>query len=299
MERNYQTPNFFILGAAKSGTTSLYEILKHHPQIHMSFVKEPMFFSRDDYYANGIEWYGRTFFPEAPKTRWRGEASPHYLYWADKVAPRIRASLESKDLRFVVALRDPVTRAYSWYWNMIKEGEEKLSFEEALALEEERLQQHEDLQIRGSMIYGYQKGSLYANQIREYLRHFPKAQFFFILQEDLQNPQSPALQSLYSFLNIEPQTSTLVKSNPSVQPRLPKLQSWLRNNSPIKEVFKRVIPFGLRHSVKTYLMEKNSRAFSYPPMLAETQAMLRSRFAEEVSELQSLIDRDLSHWLPS
>ena len=50
-------PNLFVVGAAKAGTTALYDYLAQHPQVFLSRVKEPMFFSREDYYARGLDWY--------------------------------------------------------------------------------------------------------------------------------------------------------------------------------------------------------------------------------------------------
>jgi len=59
----YQSlPNFMILGAAKAGTTTLFNLIKQHPQVHMPFTKEPMFFSHDDNYRRGLDWYRRTYF---------------------------------------------------------------------------------------------------------------------------------------------------------------------------------------------------------------------------------------------
>ncbi len=149
-------PNFLIIGAAKAGTTSLYDLLKQHPQIYLSFVKEPMFFSHDDNYRRGPEWYARAFFSGAQGCLERGEASPHYLYWSEKVAPRIKMVYGQMPVKYIVILRDPVERAYSWYWNMVKEGMEDLPFETAVDLEEERLQEHQsELQQAGGMLYGY------------------------------------------------------------------------------------------------------------------------------------------------
>lgn len=293
----FQFPSLFILGAAKSGTTSLYEILKRHPDVYMSFVKEPMFFSKDDYYAMGKEWYAQTFFPATTRTRWQGDATPHYLYWADKVAARMQKDL-TDTARFIIILRDPAERAYSWYWNMIKEGEEKLSFEEALAQETARIKTTPSLKALGSMKYGYKKGSRYASQIKYFLNCFPTDRFLFLLQEDLKDAHAKTLSKLYAFLDIRPIEAIPQKSNPSVQPYSHNLQNLLRQRSAGKEVLKRLLPFKLRHSLKTYLLERNRRPFTYPKMNAETLYMLRHEFASEVTELQSLINRDLAHWLP-
>lgn len=295
-----QLPNLLVLGAAKAGTTTLYDLLIEQENIYMSFVKEPMFFSRDDYFERGLGWYAETFFAESEAYKLRGEATPHYLYWADKVAPRIRESLPDHQIKFIIILRDPVDRAYSWYWNMIKEGEETLSFEDSLAQEPERLQANgEELRSKGSMAYGYRKGGMYASQIKEFLKVFPKENFYFLLQEDLQSPHSKALTGLYNFLGADAMKTgeVFTKRNPSTLPYSRTLQSWLRKQSGIKEVAKRLLPFRLRYSLKKYLIGKNTRTFAYPAMKAQTRKELRRKFADEITELQILLGRDLSHWV--
>ncbi len=295
-----QLPNLLIIGAAKAGTTTLYDLLIGHKNVYMSFVKEPMFFSRDDYFQRGLGWYAETFFAESEAYPIRGEATPHYLYWADKVAPRIRESLPDHQIKFIVILRDPVDRAYSWYWNMIKEGEENLSFEGALAQEPHRFKNDsEELRSKGSMRYGYRKGGMYASQVKEFLKVFPREHFYFLLQEDLISPQSKALISLYNFLGLPAINSgdMVTKKNPSTLPYSRSLQGWLRNQSRIKDAAKRLLPFRFRYSLKKYVMDKNIRSFVYPVMNAQTREELRGKFADEIKELQALLGRDLSHWL--
>ncbi len=75
-------PNFLIIGAAKGGTTSLYELLKEHPQVTFSKkTKEPGFFSNDTQYPRGLDWYVETYYPQAARFPLRGDASTAYLYW--------------------------------------------------------------------------------------------------------------------------------------------------------------------------------------------------------------------------
>jgi Sulfotransferase family len=72
-------PNLFIIGAAKAGTTALYDYLAQHPQVFLSPDKEPMYFSRDEYYARGPDWYEHLYFRGAENYPVRAEAPPHYL----------------------------------------------------------------------------------------------------------------------------------------------------------------------------------------------------------------------------
>lgn len=231
----FTLPTFFILGAAKAGTTTLYDLLKQHSGIYLSYVKEPMFFSHDENYQRGVEWYIRTFFPKAEKYIARGEATPHYLYWAEKVAPRIKAVYGEQEVKFVVIFRDPVQRAYSWYWNMVKEGKEELPFPQALAAEEERIRTNwERLYSVGAMTYGYYRGGCYATQVEAFLKYFPRQQFYFLLQEDLRNLEGEIFRGLLCFLGVDSRiTLTPVMANPASLPRSRALHRWLHGPSAI------------------------------------------------------------------
>ncbi|QYK50468.1 MAG: sulfotransferase domain-containing protein [Anaerolineales bacterium] len=297
-------PNFFIVGAAKAGTTSLYKMLQSHPGIYLPYVKEPMFFCKDEYYAQGIDWYVDTFFKESAGYVSRGEATPHYLYWAEKVAPRIATEIRRAGgtAKLIVVLRDPVERAYSWYWNMIKEGLEDLPFAEALKQEQSRLREFsKELMSTGSMRYGYVRGGLYARQIKCFLRFFSKDAMYFLLQEDLRDPSGQALQGLYSFLGVSPANLKEMHDNSAGQPYSRGLHAWLRTPSHFKEILKRLLPISeqARHVAKVFLMERNTKNFAYPAMDPDVAVQLRESFATEVLELQALIQRDLTHWLPA
>ena len=168
----------------------------------MSFIKEPLFFSNDNYYDKGLEWYARNFFHGAEVFSTRGEATPNYLYWSEKVAPRISIS-ENQPSKFVVIFRDPVQRAYSWYWNSVKDGRENETFEAALALEPSRLDSnHEVFQTTGQMLYGYYQGGRYAALLKPFLDIYSREQFLFILQDDLKTEFVATSRNLFKFLQI-------------------------------------------------------------------------------------------------
>ena len=114
-------PNLFIIGAAKSGTTTLYSILNAHPEVYMSPEKSPRFFSKDDLYLKGLNWYASKYFSGSGNYPIRGEATPSYLALANLTAPRIQKAMVGKKIKFIVIFRDPTERAYSHYWfNMSK-----------------------------------------------------------------------------------------------------------------------------------------------------------------------------------
>ena len=293
-------PNLFILGAAKAGTTTLFEQLRQLPDVYFPFSKEPLFFSQDRLYEKGLSWYANTFYKEAKGYPVRGDASPHYLYWGEKAAPRLAQAYDEPP-KMIVLLRDPVNRAYSWYWNMVREGNETLSFEEALACEAERLQTHQGmLEKQGSMKYGYVRGSRYATQLKPFLDSFPRENFQFILYDELKDDPQTTLQVVLQFLELENTQRRFeqVQSNPAAMPRSMNLQRWLRRQSTWREWLKPLIPIKIRYRIKEKLLQMNLRESSYPPINPKTATALREQLASEVRQLQDIIQRDLTRWLP-
>src|SRR5437762_6880111 len=120
-------PNFLILGAAKSGTTSLYHVLKQHPQVFVTEKKELHFFVKEHWYRRGMRCYARHFAPARAEHRAVGEATPVYL--CHPAAPhRIREHLP--EARLIAIVRDPVQRAHSHYWQERRRLNEHRSFDE-------------------------------------------------------------------------------------------------------------------------------------------------------------------------
>lgn len=293
-------PNFFILGAAKAGTTSLYDILRQHPQVYFPFAKETAFFNDDGFFSYGLEWYFNTYFSGAETFLACGEATPHYLYWAEKTAPRIREALGSETVRFIIILREPVSRAYSWYWNMVKEGQEDLGFEDAIEAEAVRLKKyHEMLYTSGRMTYGYIRGGRYAEQISFFLDLFPRENFLFLLHDDLLNRFDDIANQLKSFLKIDADfVFKPLYSNQATLSRNLTLQRWLRERgrSPIKDVIKKILTPKLSYRIKEIALRANQRPFRYPPLSRSIASALKAQFVNDNLRLGKIIGRDLSYW---
>jgi hypothetical protein len=294
-------PNLFIIGAAKAGTTALYDYLTQHPQVFLSQVKEPEFFSREDYYARGLDWYQDWYFEGAEDYPVRAEATPHYLYWSEKVAPRIKEAYRERPVKFVVSFRDPVSRAYSLYWNMVREGEEDLDFDEALRVEERRLKQNRyELYQLGSMAYGYSAGSRYASLLQPYLKLFSLKSFFFVFQDDLKSRVNETCEEIFEFLGIE--SSIQIKpsnSNPAAMPRSRLLHKTLRRRPLFKEFIKPFIPIRVRRarrSLKSKLMDANLKETPYVPLHPQLAHELRLSYRTEIEKLEKIIGRELSSW---
>jgi hypothetical protein len=291
-------PNLLIIGAAKAGTTALYDYLAQHPEVFLSQVKEPMFFSREDYYARGLDWYEAEYFGGAEDYPVRAEATPHYLYWSEKVAPRIKEVYGERPVKFIASFRDPVSRAYSWYWNMVREGREDLDFDEALQVEEDRLKQNRyELYQRGSMVYGYSAGSQYASLLQPYLELFPPENFLFVFQDDLRSRENETCKEVFEFLGIEPSIQVNSSySNPASMPRSRRLHKTLRQPSLLKEFMKPFIPMRVRRSLKSKVMQVNLKETPYVPLDPRLAHELRLSYRTEIERLEKITSKELTSW---
>ena len=181
-------PNFLIVGAAKAGTTSLYEYLRQHPEIFMPEWKELSFFIGDPFgplhRVKKPSYYYRVF-ADTHDCKAVGEASTSYLF--DEAAPHIiRQKLGL--IRTIIILRDPVAMSYSLYNHQVrKEGETSADFESALAAEDRRRQSaHFKKSCYGwhANYYYYHRG-LYFEQVKRYRDTFGKERVKILLFDEL------------------------------------------------------------------------------------------------------------------
>lgn len=199
-------PNFLVIGTMKGGTTSLFQYLAGHPQVHPPFRKEIKFF--DLHYGQGLDWY-RAHFPlktKITKGAITGEGTPYYIFHP-LAAGRIAKDLPGAKL--IAILRNPVDRAYSHYNHMVRVGRENLSFEEALDKEDERLFDEEQkiaadpaYSTFKHLHYSYKARGRYAEQIAKWLKLFPREQVLFLSSEELYSKPSSAYGKALEFLSL-------------------------------------------------------------------------------------------------
>lgn len=211
-------PDFLVLGTKRGGTTSLWHYLLEHPGVLPMWPAAETLKSSHYFYwhhARGIAWY-RSHFPTSATRRLAsrrlghrvvsGEASPYYLY-DPRVPERVRAELP--DARLIVALRDPVERAYSHYRERVRAGVEPLTFEQALAAEPERLagelqamQANPDYYSRAHDWYSYRDRGVYAPQVRRWQQAFPASSLLILRSEDLYADPQTTLHQVTDFLGL-------------------------------------------------------------------------------------------------
>lgn len=213
-------PHFLCVGAARCGTTSLWNWLDQHPMVHTSPIKETNYFARDlirregprDREAipdidipdlsrissahAGIVWNEATYLAalSGPENQCCGEISPSYLFYATQVAPRIHAF--NPDCKIIVLLREPVSRALSQHAIFSAAGRESLSFHKAIREETYRLEHGSD--------YGraYKSLGLYYESVQTYLSIFGPDQVWVGLYDDLLAHPQTTFDSICRFLDI-------------------------------------------------------------------------------------------------
>ncbi|NND01354.1 MAG: sulfotransferase [Acidimicrobiia bacterium] len=192
-------PGFLIIGAQRSGTTSLHQYLAGHPDVAAPIRKEVHYFSTR--YGAGPGWY-RAHFPLASPGRHTFESTPYYLF--HPLAPE-RAGGMLPEARLIAVLRNPIDRAYSHYLLNVAKGHESLTFEEAIQAEPDRLaagRQSIDENNSAHQLFSYCARGRYADQVERWLSHFPAQQIHFALAEDLYTSPASVLVGVERFLGL-------------------------------------------------------------------------------------------------
>lgn len=182
-------PDFLVIGAAKSGTTSLCDLLARHPAIFMTDPKEPGFFSFDRNYAKGMDWYAR-FFENAAPGQMKGEGSANYtmLPGFPQTAGRIGRHLPQARLVYIV--RHPVDRMVSTWKMLVRRRPGTAGF--ADSVRDESLRQY------------FVDRSRYWYQVQAYRQHFADDRILVLFFEDFIESPVKILRRVFEFLEVNP-----------------------------------------------------------------------------------------------
>ncbi|HET6601380.1 MAG TPA: sulfotransferase, partial [Gaiella sp.] len=198
-------PDFLVIGAQKAGTTALYAYLRWHPGITGPSWKEVSFFDR--HWWRGEAWY-RGQFPLRAGKRLVGEASPSYLFHP-RAPERARSLVPNAKL--IALVRNPVDRAYSQYQHEVALGREPLSFEDALAAEEERTRGEAERLAADPRAFSrawwdhtYAARGRYAEQLERWLDVYPREQLLVVATEELGERPAETYASILAFLGAAP-----------------------------------------------------------------------------------------------
>lgn len=303
------SPTFLVLGAAKAGTTSICRELASHPDVLLSNPKEPVFFELE--YAHGPEFYWQKYYQEWSGHTAAGEGRVYNLY-LPYVPDRIAGAFP--DAKLIVALRNPVDRAYSHWWHRVTRGYERRPFEEAATQELADLAagRRFDAKLSESSWRNnfyrntasihtadlkevrYLEMGSYAEQLQRYVTRFPRSNIRVIIFEEMILDMLPVLRDLWDLLGVDPTSSTSAPVAHNVA------EGHIKNRFTFAvERFSwaigltHIVPKHVRNRIRGYLPSKSAVR---PPLAAGIKADLTAHFATDRSELEALLGRSLSIW---
>jgi len=293
-------PTFIVIGAGRSGTTSLHDYLAQHPQVFMCAEKSPNYFVSGDplpewegprLRAMARQWVSdadeyTALFSAAGAATARGDVSPVYLQSLN--APgRIKA--QYPDVKLVAILREPVDRAYAHYLGRCRDGlESRATFADVVTEELGR-------PLPETVAFGSYLGcGRYHHFLQPYYDLFPREQIRVFLFEDLTRNARALMRDLFEFLGVddgfEPDM-TLRKGQTGVVRHPVARLLWTRSVA-VRTAIRPWLPRALRDLAGPIVLRDLQR----PPLDPGIKARLRPLFAEDIHRLQALIGRDLSHW---
>jgi hypothetical protein len=297
-------PTFLIIGSPKCGTTALAQLLSSHADVFLSQPKEPHHF--DAGYDRDLAAYLRDHYGGWKNERAAGEATPSYLY-VPYVAARIRESLP--DARLIAILRNPVDRAYSSWWMLNARGMEPLSFEDAIAENEQQLSDRSamsDAEFEAAWrihvrvlraggrieLRNYLDGGYYARHLRRYLDCFPREQLEVVLSDDLRDEPEKVLRRLWRFVGVADDAAVphARAVNEAVGPGARSLLRVAQATGLMR--LRRYLPERGRAWIKGFFS-----SLGEPPRLdPATRARLVEHFAGHINDLEQLLGRSLDAW---
>lgn len=280
-----------MIGAGKSGTSTLAYLLDQHPRVTLSEPKEPDFFTYN--WDRGLDWYRAKF--DGPPNSTLIDASPSYSMapleekmrrrWIDfglEDVPEKVYSI-SPDAKLIYIMRDPVERTYSAYWHNARGGNESRDFSTSIREDPRHLEQGD-----------------YQAQLSLWLEYFPLSSFHFVLFEDLESAPELTARECLRFIDLDPEEAALELDSPKNQAyratwvgrkanrlfaRYPSAKSTvtktLRNTPPVaRRMIKRVA----------------AKPGGVPEMASEDREFLIEYFRERNRKLEHLTGLSLDKW---
>lgn len=284
------------VGAAKAGTTSLHALMRQHPQVCATNVKETDFFHDEKLYARGYSDYRQRYFTERADAPVLFEANPIYMY-ATGCIERIQSC--APDARIVVILRNPVDRAFSQYAYRMRYRRYSESFVEMCRKEAERIKHDEQSRLE----YGCLDRSRYAVQLRKIYEYVPPERVYVMVFERFIADQEGEFNKLLDWLGLQRiQGIAPVRENEGGTVR----NVWLARlmyHTPFRRLRGLIGKLFPRASWKraTYkMLEKfNTKSFdkkSRPVLDKDVRAELLAEFDKDIRETESLTRLDLGLW---
>jgi len=300
-------PDFLFIGAAKSGTISVYHYLKQHPAVFMCPVNECNFFALEQadwnsQYRSPVDRFYidqhcvttlaryQELFTGVREHHAIGESSPLYIF-SRTAASRIKHHIPN--VKIIAVLRHPVDRAFSNYCDLRRSGLEPIAdFRDAIRAEPQR-------RAEGWgpwPFWFYTEMGFYAQQLQLYYDLFGPERIFVGLYEDLNRDAAGLMRRIFQFLEVDSNFTldTSTRHNLGGIPRFDAVARIMVRPNAAKTVLKTVLPAPVRHRIRQRIAEWNTVKPNLDP---ELRHELTQMYRPDIDALQHLIGRDLSHWL--
>ena len=290
----HRLPDIYIIGAQKGGTTTLFHWLSQHPQIYAhAYAKDYPYFSNDQTFHDGNLQFA-SFAKDALKDNLvlGGEANAMYaplsIQRMHKIIPQAL---------LLAILREPVTRAYSAYTYAVERLMENRLFAQAINEELEGLK----YEPTDALQRDYLRHGLYAQQLREVFRYFPKERVKIVFFENLKADPTTELKAIFEFLGITndfiPNLNIRNETKGSHRSKwLTKLTYARPSSEKLRKLGKSLIPFSVRTSIRQKLAEFNRIEAPKPEFPDYIRELLNQYYQKEINELELLLESEIPSW---
>lgn len=301
MINKVRLPNFVVIGAPKSGTTSLFFYMKQHKNVYLPVRKELHYFSYPDLVKQAEGPGDRNTLENLCSDRSAyeahyadvrdqtvvGDVSPSYLYFS-QAADRIKN--EIGDVKIMALLRNPLEKSFSQYSHLKRDGRETLSFYDALMKGEQRAE------ADWSDFWRYAESSLYTDKLKHYLSVFSEDRVKIMLYDDLVADPDKFMLEVFTFLGIDPsvKTDTSTIYNRSGKPKSKHIAEFFAKPNSVKSLVKKIVPEQFRITVRLKILDMNTAGKG--TMDEPSKKYLKEYFAKDVDALESLLGRK-TYWL--
>lgn len=292
-------PNLFVPGAAKSGTTSLHELLNIHPDICMSSLKEPVYWNNpkfDNFDDEKKDWYCSLF--QNKKAIIKGESTPSYMLYPNFIE-NIKTNFNFTP-KFIFILRNPIDRAYSHYWWMVGLGLEKDTFENAF--KKNLKKDFEPYDYYPSYYYHF---GLYAKWLTPFYNNFENENIKIITLENLNQNQLKTLNECFEFLGLKKlENFPEIVSNKTRSLNYPKLYHLNKKIVQGKYMAPKFAKYILTKKGVEFIREKlkfltfleKNKEFNYPSIASNQRNWLKQYYLEDFANLCTLTGLNFLEW---
>lgn len=297
-------PNLFIPGAAKSGTTTLHELLDSHPKICMSSLKEPYHIINDNFNEN-VAFYNdqyKTYFKANPNAIYKGESSTTYMLFPNFIE-RVKKHIKTKP-KFIFILRNPVDRLYSHYWYLKGLGSEPLNFREAV-LKKKDIEPTMSQRLDEGKFSNYFQYGLYGKWLSKFYNEFDNDQIKILVFEDLKQDPQKVVNECLTFLELE-QIDSLpeIESNKTAILRFPFLHKHIlrvtngkvKFMKPVYKLIPRKIKNYIKRHISEIIIKLTKTKKTYPKLSIEDREWVKNLYKEDFELLKQLTGQSFYQW---